>query len=138
MIYGIHSENLDKDFMMEILTCLCYINEYLWAHFPIQYVEFSILNLWIYGHSFSYIKFYLQHIWKYYHGFCRHKFSNVEHRILYVSHVAISMQIFLNEIWKHIHFTDDNWNKDFSAILTYGILYISYMKILIKISDISM
>ena len=30
-------------------------------------------------------------------------------------------------------FTDDNWNKDFSAILTYGILYISYMKILIEI-----
>ena len=50
-----------------------------------------------------------------------------------VSHVAISVQIFLNEIWNHIYFTDDNGNKDFSAILTYGILYISYMKILIKI-----
>ena len=57
----------------------------------------------------------------------------MEHGILYVSHVPISVQIFLNEIWNHIYFTDDNWNKDFSAILTYGILYISYMKILIEI-----
>ena len=138
MIYGIHSMKMDKDFLMEILTCLCYINEYLWAHFPTQYMEFSILNLWIYGHSFSYIKFSLQHIWKYYHGFCGHRFSNAKYRILYVSHMPISVQIFLNEIWNHIHFTDDNQNKDFSAILMCGILYISYTKILIKISDISM
>ena len=79
------------------------------------------------------IKLSLQHIWKIIAWLCGHRFSNVEYRILYVSRVATSVQIFLTEIWKHIHFTGDNWNNDFSAILTYEILYISCMKILIKI-----
>ena len=50
--------------------------------------------------------------------------------VLFLHHL---LQIFLNEIWNHIYFIDDNWNKDISAILTYGILYISYTKMLIKI-----
>ena len=130
-------ENLGKDFPVEILTSVCYIYEYLWAHFPTQYMEFS-------SKTFEYmdihfptlnIKLILQHIWKYYHGFCGHRFSNVEYRILYVSHVAISVQIFLNEIQNHIL----QMIIGTMTFLLYWhmILYISYMKIL-RFSNMSM
>ena len=41
-------------------------------------------------------------------------------------HVWQSVQIFLNEIQNHVHFTDDNWNNDFSAILTCDSVYFIY------------
>lgn len=37
--------------------------------------------------------------------------------------------VFLNEVWNHVYFTDDNLSIDFSALLICGILHISYKKI---------
>lgn len=49
-----------------------------------------------------------------------------------VSSVYITLEVFLNEIWSYVYFTVDNWSKVFSAISIYGILCITYMKIVIK------
>ena len=50
-----------------------------------------------------------------------------------VLHVDITLEVFLNEIWTSVYFTDDNWRKGVSAIQIHGILYFSYTEILIKI-----